>query len=34
MHALAELGQLSLRALAPKQVAAELVFEVLDGAGE
>src|SRR6516162_733216 len=34
MHALAKLGQLSLRTLAPKQVAAELVFEVPNGASE
>src|SRR6516225_3153669 len=34
MHALAKLGQLSLRTLAPKQVAAELVFEVHNGASE
>src|SRR6516165_6513276 len=34
MHALAELGQLSLRTLAPKQIATELVLELLDGTGE
>src|SRR5262252_2978682 len=34
MHALAKLGQLSLRTLAPKQVAAELVFELPNGASE
>ncbi len=34
MHALPKLRQLSLRAFAAKQVAAELVLELLDGAGE
>ncbi len=33
-HALAELGELSLRALAPEQIAAELALELADGAGE
>src|SRR5262245_52484300 len=31
IHALAELGQLRLRPLAPKQVTAQLVLELLDG---
>src|SRR5207247_7572372 len=33
-HALAKLGQLGLRPLAPEQVAAELAFELSDGASE
>src|SRR5262245_64230227 len=33
-HALAEIGQLRLRALAAEQVAAELTFKLADGAGE
>ena len=33
-HALAELGQLRLRPLAAEQIAAELAFELTDGAGE
>jgi len=33
-HALAELGELGLRTLAPEQVSAELTFELADGAGE
>src|SRR5262249_11173692 len=34
MHALAQLRQLRLRTLAPKQVATELVLQLLDGASE
>ena len=34
MHALPKLRQLSLRAFAAKQVAAELVLELLDGPGQ
>ena len=33
-HALAEIGQLRLRALAAEQVAAKLTFKLADGAGE
>ena len=33
-HALAEFGELCLRALAPEQIAAKLAFELADGAGE
>src|SRR5574342_486672 len=34
IQALPELGQLRLRTLAPKQVATQLVLELLDSAGE
>jgi len=34
IHALAELGQLRLRTLAPKEITAELVLQVLYGAGQ
>ena len=33
-HALAKLGELGLRPLAPEQIAAKLAFELADGAGE
>ena len=33
-HALAKLGELGLRALAPEQIAAELAFELADGPGQ
>ena len=33
-HALAEFGQLGLRSLAPKEIAAKLAFELLDRARE